>query len=484
MINYKQKKFNPLLLGVFLAVAPLYSQQQTIRIYGSAPEYSNYAIVFEHYQNFLNDEQEELFTIKVKENGEFDFTYPLKHITYAFADLGKFRGFIYLEPDQAYELKLPSLNPLSQAQKLNPFFKPEQILLGIKNHDQSGLNAMIRNFDDAFDYRLNTNAVKLVTSKNKALTQSLIDTLESRFPGGQPFFESHKQFRYARLAMLTSRNPEKEVIYPYFYNQPVQFSMPAYWDAFGDLFSGYSREIFKHKALSDSVSFSRMVKTIREDTLYQQTDLSEALALWSLYEGYHEKVVPRRKVLLLLSEMATEASIKEVRATAKIIYERINALREGIMAPDFTLNSFSGLSKSVSDYKGKFIYLNFMHTENYACRRDFKLLHKIQENFKRDLQIVTIIVNDDYDDAKQFLDNTKNMNWDFLFFGMNANILKNYNVLAVPIYYLINPDGKLVLSPSPAPGENFHDNFIDQFRKYQRQQQRKNPQERKSIFGK
>jgi hypothetical protein len=76
------------------------------------------------------------------------------------------------------------------------------------------------------------------------------------------------------------------------------------------------------------------------------------------------------------------------------------------------------------------------------------------------------------------------MNWDFLFFGMNANILKNYNVLAVPIYYLINPDGKLVLSPSPAPGENFHDNFIDQFRKYQRQQQRKNPQERKSIFGK
>ncbi len=473
-----------IILAVALNATSLFSQQQTIRIFGQAPDYSNYSLVFERHQNYISYDQVELFTIEVDKNGKFDFTTSLDQITFAFTDLDQFRGLIYLEPGKEYELKLPPFHRLSQAQKLNPFFEPEQILLGILNEDKTGLNSMIRDFDEAYDYQLSKNAVKLISSRHKTLTNNIIDTLQIRFANQHKFFNDHKHFRYARIEMLSSRNHQRDVIPKYFSDKPVQFSMPAYWESFRDVFSGFGRKLFGRQEFSDSISFAGMVQSIKKDTVFKRTDLTEALIVWSLHEGYHEKFIPREKALHLLARVGEEALTPEIRRTALIIYNSISALQEKSKAPDFSLFTFSGERKSLNDYKGKFVYLNFMHTDNYACRRDLKLLPRIREKFKRDLEIVTVLINDDYDKAKQFTDNTEDMEWDFLFFGRKANILKDYNVQAVPIYYLIDPDGKLILSPSPTPGENFHDKFINQYRKYQRKQQRQNPQKKRSIFGK
>ena len=148
---------------------------------------------------------------------------------------------------------------------------------------------------------------------------------------------------------------------------------------------------------------------------------------------------------------------------------------EGKDAPAFSLPDFSGGEKSLKDFEGKFVYLNFLHTENYACRKDLKLLEKIHDDFQPDLHIVTVIVNEDFDQAKQFLQATENtFKWHFLYFAMQGNLINNYNVQAVPLYYLIDPNGKLVMVPAPAPGENFQDVFIEQFKKFRREVLRKN----------
>ena len=44
--------------------------------------------------------------------------------------------------------------------------------------------------------------------------------------------------------------------------------------------------------------------------------------------------------------------------------------------------------------------------------------------------------------------------WDFLHFANDPDILKEYDVRIFPTCYLIDPDGKLVLSPAPAANDN------------------------------
>ncbi|MFO8000760.1 MAG: TlpA disulfide reductase family protein [Marinilabilia sp.] len=473
-----------LLSALTLNPVLLFSQEDSVRIFGQASEYSNYEIVFENYRNFINYEQEPLFTIELDENGTFDISRKLDHITYAFADMGRFRGFIYLEPGHEYHLKLPPNEELSQAERLNPFFEPEDILLGIANESQKSLNPLIRDFDEAFNEQIDKNAAELITSRNQSLASEIIDTLKSGFPSDHDFFHDHQHFRFAKLAMLPSRNINKDIIGRYFSDKPVMFKMPAYWEAFKDVFSGFGRKLFNKDGMGSSVSYQKMINAIQQDTLYQSVDLAESLAVWGLYEAYHEKLIERKKVLKWLKATSSEAATPEVREMASTIHERFNALRQGTEAPDFNMLSFSGETRSLDDYEGKFVYLNFVHTENHACRSHLNRIPRILDKFGEDLEVVTIILDEDYDQAARFVENRRNMDWDFLYFGMDANILKNYNVEAVPLYYLINPEGNLVLSPAPTPDENFHDNFVEQFRKYERKQQQQQSGEEESIFGK
>jgi peroxiredoxin len=468
--------------GLLLFYLNTNGQSQSIRIFGEAQDYSNFAIVFECYQNFINHEHQELFTIEIDENGKFDFSYPLKESVYAFTDLGQFRGFVYLEPGRTYELALPPFKPLNQAQALDPFYQPEQISLGIKNEDSKDLNPMIRDFDSAFNYQLNTNAIRLVSTHNKKLTSIIIDSLEQRFPGGTVYFRLHKHYSYGRLAMLASRNIEKDIISKYFSGRPVEFSMPAYWETFTDVFKGYDRELLTKPGFINSLNYKTITDTLKKNPLFNRQDLADAIFLYALYQSYHNQLFRPQKILDLIKEMGDNAATPQIQETAKAIYRRLNSLRAGTPAPKFKLFNFSGQERSLAGYEGKFVYLNFVHTDNYACQRDLKLMPKLYETFKKDLEIVTIIVNNDFDKAKQFLNDNKTMNWEFLFFGMQANILKNYNVQAVPLYFLINPEGKLVFSPAPAPGENFHDHFVEVYREYRRTQQRGQPEKKGSIF--
>lgn len=469
-------------MHIFMSFA-VNGQSEEVKLSGHAPEYSKMSIVFEYYQNFLNYEKKELITVKIDEKGNFDFTFPLKENIYAFSDLGRFRGFLYLEPGREYQLKLPPFEPLTQSEKLNPFYKPEEILIGIKNQNSHNLNPLIRDFNRAFDFQFNTNALKILATKNKQLVSNIIDSLEIRFPWEQDFFAAHKHYKYARLEMLASRNMQKEIIQKYFSGQPVRFSLPAYWNTFKDVFSGYERKILEKFLNSDSLNIQSFISTITEDTLINRRDLAETVAVFSLHRSYHEKIISEKLTLRLLTELKESASIEEIRNIASSIYSKITALRPGSSAPGFTLYNFKGEEKSLKDYKGKFVYLNFCHSDNYACQRDLRLLPKLHETFKRDLQIVTIMINNNYEEAKEFIETREDLEWDFLFFGMNANILTDYNVRAVPLYYLIDPDGKLILSPAASPAENFHDRFIQKYREYRRKTQRKNAQEGRSIFA-
>lgn len=477
--------FRYLVVLLFCTVTFFSSNAQTLqtRIYGNAPEYRNMGLVFESYQNYLNFEEVDLFSLKVDSTGNFSLSFNLDKTTYAFSDLGSYRGFVYLEPGKEYELKLPPFKPVPQSQKLNPFFEPEQISLGIANQDSNTLNALIRNFDDAFYYQLDTKAIRLMASKNKRAVEAIIDSLEMRFPqDSNEFFARHKKFRYARLEMLVSRNPEKEIIEKYFAAHPVFFNLPAYWDTFRDAFRGYGRKTLENNQQAPPLTFEKIVRSIQTDSTFYRTDVAELLALWTIYQSYHEKLLPTNRALQLMNEATKSAQTSEIKSIARSIYIQTSALQPGSEAPGFILKDFNGKNHQLEDFRGKFVYLNFMHSENYACRRSLRLMPQFYEKFNRDLEIITIFIDESFENVESFVNNS-GYKWTFLHFGMNANVLNKYNIRAVPQYFLINPEGKLQLSPAPAPGENFHDNFVKQYREYQRELERKAPGEQKSIFN-
>jgi len=474
---------------VFLFVAAGTAQTENVTIKGNAKQYAGFNLSIRHYTNYISYKSEELGNFKVDENGNFSLSFYIPEITYAYMNLGVYRGFIYLEPGKTYEIILPPYTPIKEADRFNLYYNHETIVIGIKNADALALNKNINQFDDEYNFLFNKNAFRLFNKRDVKLTDSLVARLDSMFPGiGNEFFDHYKQFRYAKLYMLSMKRQENRVISKFYSKAAVEFENPSYWETFFLLFKGFFTGYFTSKkgkalkaAFADSTDFKRLSDVFGTDTLYAQREFREVVLLKALYDAFYSGNYDKSKIIKILDSAEKQGGTDRVRKVAGELFRKVNHLRAGTPAPGFTLYNINGKERSLSSYKGRFVYLNFCNTENHACKKDFQLLDAFSKRMRRELTIVSIATDRDAAKLESFVKSHK-YKWDFLYFGDQANVIFDYDIRVLPTYILIDPEGNVLMSPAPAPEENFMARFYEAAKNYRYKKLRKERPKERSIY--
>lgn len=452
-------------------------------------EYAGYHLEFKTQIHSFLKEEKVIGSMYVDSVGSFDFTLPLEETTYAYIDLGRSRATIYLEPDITYKIQLPPFDKKADHEILNPFFAPEITTLGIINKDARNLNRQILEFTEYFDYLFNKEAVSISINNDENRAAEIQVFLDEKFRDTNPLFITHKELTYIKLWVTSSPRNLREIVSQNFLHHEINYELPAYTDAFMLLFKNFVPNGFE-KSVRDSLeiklktrtSFLDLSNTIVKDSLFSQhRELGELLLLYGIYQGFYNQSMDETTVIRIAENAATEGTTDQIRDIGQALHQKLTKLRPGSPAPNFTLYNQDGQKRTLESYKGKFIYLNFVHTKNYACQRDLETMIQLQSIFKKDLEIVTVVINENREEMESYL-KKKNQKWDFLHILSHPQILDQYNIMAVPAYYLISPDGKLLLSPAPTPEENFRDLFVKEIQSYERQKLRESPKEKRSIF--
>jgi len=121
----------------------------------------------------------------------------------------------------------------------------------------------------------------------------------------------------------------------------------------------------------------------------------------------------------------------------------IRFVRDPDPAPDFQLKDLAGKDLSLASAKGKVILLNFWATWCGPCRSEIPSLIELQNRYKDRLQIISMVVDDDDEDAvKQVIDSE----------GINYPVALSTNQIrfayggipALPTLFVINTEGRVV----------------------------------------
>ena len=119
----------------------------------------------------------------------------------------------------------------------------------------------------------------------------------------------------------------------------------------------------------------------------------------------------------------------------------------GSTAYDFTLESIDGGEVSLSDYKGKYVFLDFWASWCGPCRMEMPNVRELYKTYRKDLVIIGISLDKDKD-VDKWKEAVKEMDMDWVqcrdgleFYG---EVAQRYKVAAIPRTVLINPDGKVV----------------------------------------
>jgi len=107
-----------------------------------------------------------------------------------------------------------------------------------------------------------------------------------------------------------------------------------------------------------------------------------------------------------------------------------------------------------------FIYLNFCTCQSYTCLNEFNVLASLHKGYEGKLRIITVTMDPNDEELARFRLNN-DYNWTFLHYDNYPEVLKEYDIRAFPTYFLIGPDGKLILSPAPSPSENFEQRLFE-----------------------
>ncbi len=476
-------------VAVIFFVTGSYAQKENVTLKGTAKQYAGFNLSIQHITNYISQETEEIGNFNIDENGDFSFSLYLSDVTYTFIDLGILRGFIYLEPNTTYEIVLPPYTPKKDADWFNPYFMPENVIIGIKNNEALGLNKAILQFDEEYDYLFNKNVFQLFNRGNVVLAKQIIIRLDSLYPNeNNVFFNNYKYFSYAKLFMLSQKRQKGKVIYDFYSNSPVCFENPAYWETFNLLFKNFFSYYFTisrgkklKTAFSEGSPYDSLSIVLSQDTLYQNDEFREVILLKGMYDAFYSDHYNQEKIITLFEQAAKSCTSDRVRRIVLSSHKKVNHLRVGSKAPDFSVFTTSGKVIKLSSFKGRFVYLSFCNTENYSCKKDFQVLDAMHKRMKRDLEIVSIATDRDIDELKKFI-KTNRYKWSFLYFGDQANVIFDYNIKALPTYFLIDTEGNILLSPASTPEENFEAKFYETIKNYRYKNLRKERPKEKSIY--
>lgn len=448
-----------------------------VKLFGQHAAYANTQIKVLCYDDAFSKTEKQLAILQLDKQGQFSVEIEIAETQMVFLPLGVFRGYFFAESGKEYQLSLPPRRDLSPAQKIDPFFEPQDLLLGFRNADKNGLNSLIRQFDNQFDNFINQNFDGIYKQRSRSVGLGFAKEMKSDYAHVKnAYFQVYLKYRLGFLEYLASPEAYISLENKYFANQALELNNTAYTTLFRKVYDNSLGSAFHrreksrfNKALDSSDPYSGLDKAMQTYSVYQDTNFRDLLLAKAVFDGTENAVLTRRKAIGILQKINQNSQNSRVSQLTKNYLAKLSHLLKNTTVPNFKVGNIA-----LENYKGKYLYLNFCNTTNSVWERDLEMLKKLKESFGKDIEFLSLASDLDPVRFKNRL-KQKEITWPIVQIDKENSILEDYKIKVFPTYIIINPEGNVYQYPARGP----HDGVEKIFVKIQRNLLRKNYPQKK-----
>jgi peroxiredoxin len=423
-------------IKLFFILCCLFSFQyiaaQDIKIKGQAVDYAGEELRFYTYSDLITYTEETLFRCTVDDKGNFEGSGKFMHEEIVMARSGIYTVYFYGIPGAEYTLYLPPKTHKTRADSLNPFFTEIPIHAGVATSAPNDINRLMMEGSEQ-------------TNGNKN-------------------YEHYLYYREGLLKFQSVRQKVKNISLNYFRDKPVLYYNEAYMDLFNYVYYRYFEFAQRYDPqLALIIDTKRGLPALKsyllKDDVFKDDALLELVILKNLYDNFYAGIFQPEGLLALVVEVRQQTKYEQHKLIADNIINKVTLLLPGYVPPDFKLYDTEGKLYTLKDFKGKALYLMFCSVSNYGCIQNFEALFTLHNIYHDMLEIAVICMDEDMETVKKFKNNER-FRWIFLHYGNEPDMLNKYDIKTLPAYFLLDKEGKIILSPAPSPAGDLEAEFI------------------------
>jgi hypothetical protein len=404
------------------------------------------------------------------EKGEFSADIPLSSPRVVQFETGVYQLYLFMEPGYHYEVEFPEYIEKNWDEKISPFYQALSLPLKVlsrttlstgKSVDGSmDINHRITRFDSLF-VQANTEVISHRKLSQKVNTDSIILQLETGFAGDSSgFFSDYRRFRYGILK-LNEGQTGLSVLSRDYLGPSVMEWHPGFVELFRALYKDF---IYYYAGSGEGQKFRNLVnhkqdldqarQLILDHPAVWSDTLAEMILLQEFSELFYRGEYHKEAILIMLDSMANDPVAPRFGIYSEQLKKRLSSLITGNTPPPLSLEDLDGMPRSLADFEGKYTYLFFGTTDHYGCMMEYPYLQSFLEKHAAYLNVVTVMVSDKREKLEDFMQRN-GYSWTVLHYEGQPGILDDYLIRAYPTAYLIDRNGKLLLSPAPLPTDGF-----------------------------
>lgn len=156
-------------------------------------------------------------------------------------------------------------------------------------------------------------------------------------------------------------------------------------------------------------------------------------------EGY-AAINEQLKTTMLYPMVESAKAYEEKRIADE---KKIEALQAGnVEAPNFTLKNLEGKDVSLSDFRGKWVVIDFWGSWCGWCIKGFPKLKDAYEQYSPELEVLGVDCNELEENWRKGVEKYK-LPWVNVYNPQGSTVLSDYGVSGFPTKVIVNPEGKI-----------------------------------------
>tara|TARA_R110002050_G_scaffold200591_1_gene335503 strand:+ start:48675 stop:50069 length:1395 start_codon:yes stop_codon:yes gene_type:complete len=440
------------LVSFLLILAPYLAFSGTISVQGNASFFKNEMLQVFKYDNLLANQNQLIASTKIPENGAYSITFEIDHPQFILIKIEMRELAIPVHPGAKLNLNfLPFKNASNQRIPLKYTVTYSEIPSNIAP------DSVYRDLKISFAFIQNEVSMDTKLTDFYQSFFNHTDSLYSTYLISDKLFSDY--YRYFKAnAMLQTEYPKTKLIQNELLNQPIGYENKEYLNFFKacmnprihHLISKYTKEF--ERSVEEYQVYHSLLNFLQLDTNLGSTEM-RSLALFIYTKGTSsQKYLSSNLKAAIINQMGNFCSFKTQKLAALHYQSLSNRLQKNMEAPIFELQNANNETVSLQDFRGKPVYLGFIHSKSTTCEKDLLIIDKLRKKYRK-VKFVMVVSDRDSVVFSQLPNEASNLK--FLYLNKNYSVLEKYQIWSYPIYYLIDKHGYFIQTPAKMPNDIF-----------------------------